>query len=83
MESYALRGVGGEGRTRSNSTVSASSIGGMMAMDGAPMANKVQSSLRNKHTMSTGIKGTTCFVLGSTCCVLDHPAMSSRRRRNL
>ena len=49
MENYVLRGVGGEGRTRSNSTVSASSIGGMMAMDGAPMANKVKPCVRDEE----------------------------------
>lgn len=41
MESYVLRGIGPEGRTRSNSTVSASSMGGLMAMEGASMASKV------------------------------------------
>lgn len=41
MENYVLRGVGHEGRTRSNSTVSAGSMGGLMALDGVPMASKV------------------------------------------
>lgn len=42
MENYVLRGVGPEGRTRSNSTVSAGSMGGLMALDGVPMASKVR-----------------------------------------
>ncbi|CAM9516332.1 unnamed protein product [Ectocarpus sp. 4 AP-2014] len=42
MESYALRGVTPEGRTRSNSTVSASSMGGLITLDGVPMATKVR-----------------------------------------
>ena len=41
MENYVLRGVGPEGRTRSNSTVSAGSMGGLMTLDGLPMATKV------------------------------------------
>ena len=41
MENYVLRGVGPEGRTRSNSTVSAGSMGGLMALDGVPMPSKV------------------------------------------
>lgn len=43
MENYALRAqsVGHEGRTRSNSTVSASSMGGLMTLDGIPMPTKV------------------------------------------
>ncbi|CAM9139791.1 unnamed protein product [Ectocarpus sp. 6 AP-2014] len=41
MESYALRGVTPEGRTRSNSTVSASSMGGLITLDGVPMATKI------------------------------------------
>lgn len=42
MENYALRGVTPEGRTRSNSTVSASSMGGLITLDGVPMATKVR-----------------------------------------
>lgn len=42
MENYVLRGVGPEGRTRSNSTVSAGSMGGLMTLDGLPMATKVR-----------------------------------------
>lgn len=49
MENYVLRGVGPEGRTRSNSTVSAGSMGGLMTLDGLPMATKVCSCVLSCH----------------------------------
>ena len=49
MENYVLRGVAvpPEGRTRSNSTVSAGSMGGLMTLDGMPMATKVCTLKKN------------------------------------
>lgn len=42
MEGYVLRGVSEQQRTRSNSTVSAGSMGGMTGPDGTSMACKVR-----------------------------------------
>lgn len=43
MDGYMVRGVPEQQRTRSNSTVSAGSMGGMAGLDGASMACKVWS----------------------------------------
>lgn len=59
MENYVVRGVGPEGRTRSNSTVSAGSMGGLMALDGMPMATKVRLLGIWKHLDSN-----ECLIFG-------------------
>lgn len=61
MEGYALRGVPDQQRTRSNSTVSAGSMGGLAGLDGASVASKVGVQLN--------ICGTIWFGSGSPSCV--------------